>query len=449
MQVKLLSNQNIEDRAKYIAAAGKLSRFEGDVFDVLDSCEDYGKNLNLIKRITAMGHESIIDHDYFVFAIKDVSPIVEQLLIKERIVSFTIKSRREVDFSNAGFYVPSFAGREDLQAKYKEHMQYLFDSYAELLEQGVTREDARFVLPYCYYSNIIMGCDARVLKNIIIRFTKGKESAIAEVRELGEVLKKIAEESAPYLIDIIDNATPKFIIDKMAKVDYNIIDEVKLLSHTPDVDNAIITSSLMRTCQLDEAQAAAMMAGMDAEEYINEINEDFEQLDFTQVNFRFQIPISLAVLTHITRHRTHDILVPDFLPINNLEYFKTPPSIKNVAEFKEIFAKNKAVYDWFVAGGAAPEDLVYFHLSGNMVNIVTNMNGKALAWICRLRRCTKAQWEMRDIANQFYKLAAGKCEHYAKVLAPDCETKKFCGEGKESCGRLEVILNREKVAESA
>ena len=55
-----------------------------------------------------MGHDSISDHDYCVFAIKDVSPIVEQTIIEERFASFTIKSRREADFSQVGFYVPDF-----------------------------------------------------------------------------------------------------------------------------------------------------------------------------------------------------------------------------------------------------------------------------------------------------------------------------------------------------
>ncbi|MDD3392956.1 MAG: FAD-dependent thymidylate synthase, partial [Bacilli bacterium] len=106
MKVKLIGNttkKSLENRIKIIASAGKLSRFKGNVFEVLEASNDYEKNMNMIKRITDMGHKSIIEHDYLVFALSDVTPIVEQIIIGYRLTSFTIKSRREVDFSKVGF----------------------------------------------------------------------------------------------------------------------------------------------------------------------------------------------------------------------------------------------------------------------------------------------------------------------------------------------------------
>ena len=67
--------------------------------------------------VLSLGHESIIDHDYLVFALEDVSPIVEQTLIKERFSSFTIKSRREVDFSNVGYVVPKFKDKNGVKTE--------------------------------------------------------------------------------------------------------------------------------------------------------------------------------------------------------------------------------------------------------------------------------------------------------------------------------------------
>ena len=34
--------------------------------------------------------------------------------------------------------------------------------------------------------------------------------------------------------------------------------------------------------------------------------------------------------------------------------------------------------------------------------------------------------------------------YYSENLGPDCVTKHYCGEGKESCGRLKLILKKEK-----
>ena len=95
MKIELIGGyekNELETRIQKVATAGKLSRFPGNVFEVLESCDDYEKNLKLIKRIIGMGHKSIIEHDYLVFAICDVTPIIEQTIIGNRLTSFTIKS---------------------------------------------------------------------------------------------------------------------------------------------------------------------------------------------------------------------------------------------------------------------------------------------------------------------------------------------------------------------
>ena len=72
-----------------------------------------------------MGHTSTIDHDYMVFALSEVSPLVEQTIIAERFASFTVKSRREVDFSSVKYYVPDFHNE---QGEVLEHNKLLHPS---------------------------------------------------------------------------------------------------------------------------------------------------------------------------------------------------------------------------------------------------------------------------------------------------------------------------------
>ena len=215
MKVELLgssSKEELENRIKKIAAAGKLSRFDGNVFEVIDSCNDYEKNLKLIKRIIKMDHKSIIEHDYVVFAICDVTPIVEQTIIGNRLTSFTIKSRREVDFRNVDFYVPNFRNpdltphqnNKELQNKFRSHMKNLFQTYGEFVDDGIGVEDARFILPYCFYSNIIMGLDCRELEKLTTSLLYGPLSKISELKELGEQFLEIIKTHIPYLTDEIE-----------------------------------------------------------------------------------------------------------------------------------------------------------------------------------------------------------------------------------------------------
>ena len=139
MRIELIggcTKDQLDARIQNVAAAGKLSRFPGNVFEVIESCNDYESNLKLIKRIIKMGHKSIIEHDYLVFALNDVTPIIEQTIIGYRLTSITIKSRREVDFRTAGFYVPEFRNKageihennEELKDKFVKHSKMLFNT---------------------------------------------------------------------------------------------------------------------------------------------------------------------------------------------------------------------------------------------------------------------------------------------------------------------------------
>ena len=168
MKVVMLGNdtkEEIEKRLQIVASAGNLSRADGTVTQVFESNNDYEKNLKLARAVVGYGHKSIAEHDYVVFALEDVTPIIEQIIIGYRLTSFTIKSRRNVDFRNVGFYVPDFHDKDGkvlknnkaLQKQYKAYMQSLFDKYGELVDEEIPVEDCRYILPYCYHSNIIMG----------------------------------------------------------------------------------------------------------------------------------------------------------------------------------------------------------------------------------------------------------------------------------------------------
>lgn len=455
MKIELLSGKNIEERIRNVAAAGKLSRTKGDVFEVLDSCEVYEKNLGLIKRIIGMGHKSIMEHDYFVFALANVSPIVEQTIISYRLTSFTIKSGREVDFRNVGYYIPTFKDKDNkllpnqdkLVEQYKQHMDFLFKEYGILVDAGVKEEDARFVLPYSFNTNIIMGLDARELEKMTSECLYGKISHLDEVRELGEELLKIIDKYIPYLKEHINSKNvdskdwyDKYYITKKIKT----FDKVNLINYTHNIDDEIIESSIMYHQQVSKRTAKSILRklakenGKIKEEIMHDISNAHEQREFEQVAFQFEIPISLIILKHLTRHRMQSILIPNFVPMWNLENYQIPPSIKKVSldRYQEIHKINLNVYKKFKKLGVRDADLVYFYLCGHYVNIITTINGRELEWISRMRCCTKAQWEIRNIAHEMVKQVKEVAPLYGKCLGSVCDVYNVCPEGKESCGRV-------------
>ena len=338
MKIELIggcTKEELESRIQYVAGAGKLSRFPGNVTEVLESCNDYESNLKLIKRIIKMGHKSIIEHDFLVFALNDVTPIVEQTLIGYRLTSFTVKSRREVDFRTAGFYTPEFRNKsgeiheknEELKEEYNKHIKMLFNTYGDIVDNGVSKEDARFILPYAYHSNFIMGVNGRELERMIIALRNGKLSNIPDLKEVGDELYKIVKDHVPYLVPNLkkqeNNLETGFeYLESMEKrPEIEILEKTNMISYTPNSDDVVLESAIMYHYQCSREKAKEILTNMvkkdekAKEKMMYEIMHKEERRELEQVTFTFQIPISLAVLTHLTRHRMHSLLIPEFLPM--------------------------------------------------------------------------------------------------------------------------------------
>lgn len=472
MKVELIggcSQNELEGRIKKVAAAGKLSRFPGNVFEVIDSCDDYENNLKLVKRIIKMGHKSIIEHDYLVFALNDVTPIVEQTIIGNRLTSFTIKSRREVDFRTAGFYVPEFRNKdlelhennEELKEKFIAHSKMLFNTYGEIVDSGIDVEDARFILPYCFHSNIIMGLNARELEKMIIALRFGPLSRISELKELGKNLYSVVKESVPYLVpnikaqEVDDKSRFEYLESMKERPEIKIVPKASLISYTPNADDVVLESSIMYhyQCSKDEAQKILKeLSNKDSnakEKLMQNILHKEERRELEQVSFSFQIPISLSILTHLTRHRMHSLLVPEFVPLWNFKNYVTPETIKAKVNdtYQEAVKKNMKVMEEFKKAGVAEEDLIYFYIGAQMVNVVTTMNARNLQWVCRLRCCNKAQWQIRFIAKEMAKQVKEVARLIGMGLGPTCITDRYCGEGRECCGLIDALLEVDKKAE--
>ena len=169
---------------KVTAAGGRVSTQEGTALSIWAKSQDDEKNANLIDKVTRSGHNSVVEHTYFNLAFQNVSAVVEQFIIEFRLASFTVKSRRYVDFSDAGFYVPDFSDPA-LTKRYKDHMAKQFALYSEFTENGVAKEDARFLLPYCLFSNFFCSVNGREFLHILKAMLYGRGSKYPEIRKLG------------------------------------------------------------------------------------------------------------------------------------------------------------------------------------------------------------------------------------------------------------------------
>lgn len=84
------------------AASGRISTQKGTAIEIYEKSHDKEKNASLIGKVTRSGHTSTLEHCFYNLAFSNVSVVVEQFMIEFRLASFTVQSRRYVDFGDCG-----------------------------------------------------------------------------------------------------------------------------------------------------------------------------------------------------------------------------------------------------------------------------------------------------------------------------------------------------------
>ncbi|MGQ9699642.1 MAG: FAD-dependent thymidylate synthase [Candidatus Bipolaricaulaceae bacterium] len=162
----------------------------------------------LIRKLIALGHESVLEHAVATFEISGISRACANQLTRHRLASFVQESQRYADAGVRGLVRPPSFPAEDwdkAQAAFQEGQRL----YRSLLEKGVPKEDARFVLPLGIETRLVMTANFRELRHILrLRLAKSAQWEIREVaRRMWEILyahapscfedlKPLAEEEA-------------------------------------------------------------------------------------------------------------------------------------------------------------------------------------------------------------------------------------------------------------
>lgn len=433
---------------KVTAAGGRVSTQPGTALGIWEKSQDAQKNANLIDKVTRSGHNSVVEHTYYNLAFQNVSAVVEQFIIEFRLASFTVKSRRYVDFSDAGFFVPKFSDQA-LTARYRTHMASFFKLYAEFTEAGIPKEDARFLLPYCLYSNFFCSINGRELLHILRAMLYGRGSQYPEIRDLGEMLLGQVRERTPGILhdfELRSENAAKDIPDlsfvrlpKAQKADA----AVELLGATPDAAKQVATSALIEYTGCSTAAAKAAEDPETVERVLQALVKTGRPRALESVNFTLRYNgVSLSGLTHFTRHRMQSIEVPELIYTDRSKHI-LPPSVQAnevlLQKYTAAFEKMRAEYETLREQGVPETTLVYYQLSGNTVDIVSTMNARELLLFLRLRTCTRAQWEIRAHAVEALRLLRTAAPEIFRYYGPSCFVEGRCPEGRFSCGRMDEM----------
>lgn len=157
------------------------------------------------------------------------------------------------------------------------------------------------------------------------------------------------------------------------------------------------------------------------------------------VSFTFLIEdVSRVLLAQMTRHRlaSYSVQSQRYCGADPMDVV-IPQTIidkRFAGSIKALLRHADDVYKAMVMEGVPEEDARYFTFQAGKTRKMVTMNARELRHFFSLRCCERAQWEIRQLADEMLR----QCKEVAPALfadaGPGCVRGK-CPEGAKSCGK--------------
>lgn len=248
---------------------------------------------------------------------------------------------------------------------------------------------------------------------------------------------------------------------------------VKLIAYTPEPEKAVACAAKLCYASSDIESLYDGLTEEKTAAFLDHLNNIGHASPIEHASFTFGIEgVSRSLLAQITRHRIASFSVQSQRYVKNkaLEYV-LPPEIAAVPEAREEFIKamdeDMAHYEKiaailqekhtnaFIQQGddektaarkaekKAIEDARFVLPNACATKIVMTMNARSLMNFFSLRCCSRAQWEIRELATQMLKEVKAVAPHLFQNAGPGC-VRGACPEGAMSCGKSAEVKQKFK-----
>ncbi|MDD5745873.1 MAG: FAD-dependent thymidylate synthase [Candidatus Omnitrophica bacterium] len=196
----------------------------------------------------------------------------------------------------------------------------------------------------------------------------------------------------------------------------------------------------------DDAAASAQ----EQEAFIRKIAASGHESPMEHVKFTFSIQGVSRALTHqLVRHRvaSYSQQSQRYVKADHFDYI-IPPSIAGDevlrSEFLRIMQEIQVSYNVLLArfkekgksGEAANQDARFVLPQAAETKIVVTMNCRELLHFFEQRCCSRAQWEIRQLADEMLNICRAELPCIFARAGAKCVALEYCPEGEKfSCGR--------------
>lgn len=141
------------------------------------------ESFKIAKGCAKTGHMSVYEHISFTFHVTGVSRALLAQLTRHRHASYSVRSQRYCNEDNFEYYIPKLCNSNTFYDAMYESQGY----YSELVESGVSKEDARMVLPNACHTELYVTMNARAL--IEASHLRLCKRAQEEIRDMFKLIK--------------------------------------------------------------------------------------------------------------------------------------------------------------------------------------------------------------------------------------------------------------------
>ena len=231
--------------------------------------------------------------------------------------------------------------------------------------------------------------------------------------------------------------------------------KVELLTYTNDIEDVITSAGKLCYSKVGISDILKKSTPEDNERFIKMLSDMGHHSPLEHVSFTFAIEGVSRALTHqLVRHRiaSYSQQSQRYVSLDKTFEYITPPAILNDDELKYGFDHiMNVLHNAYIvtsenlkvkylekgmnerdASKKAIEDARYLLPNACETKIVVTMNARTLLHFFEKRCCSRAQWEIREMANKMLKLCNEISPTLFSLAGPTCK-KGYCNEGNMSC----------------
>lgn len=214
---------------------------------------------------------------------------------------------------------------------------------------------------------------------------------------------------------------------------------VELLYHTPDPQRAVATAARLCYAPVGASELMETLSEEKIEKVLRTILSSGHYSTLEHASYTFAIDgVSRAMTHQLVRHRLASFNQQSqrYVTFKEEPDFIRPKTVEEAGATEAFDAAAKAAFEAYaklVELGVPAEDARYLLPNACETKIVVTMNIRELMHFFSLRCCSRAQWEIREVACKMLELVRPTAPLIFKQAGPGC-VRAACPEREMSCG---------------